>query len=151
MKTVNRAVLLGAALFIPLYLMIRFTGGETSKLQQLPDMLGRLKTPLVWHVPEDGVRYLHFFHGEPEPGFKFVLVEVEMEARMKIGHPIVPKCFRLVDDIDTRHFPLARSPLFIERSDQFYLDKDEKFTGELLFHIPEERGAERLLFDRYQE
>ena len=70
---------------------------------------------------------------------------------MKIGYPIVPKCFRLVDDKGWRHFPLSRSPLFITRGDSFYLDRDERLEAELLFEIPEERSAERMLFDRYQD
>lgn len=151
MRTLNRIVLGGCALFVPLYLAIRLTGGSAEKLEELPDLLGRIKTPMVWHVPDDGVSYSTFHHGPPEPGHKFVLVRVQMEARMKIGYPIVPKCFRLVDDEGWRHFPLSRSPLFIAQGDSFYLDRDEIFEDELLFEIPEERAAERLLFDRHHE
>ena len=72
-----------SAVFVPVYIGIRLTGGSTEKLQQLPDLLDRVKTPVVWEVPEGGVRYMHFFHGEPSEGHKFVLVRVRMEARMK--------------------------------------------------------------------
>lgn len=140
-----------SAVFVPVYIGIRLTGGSTEKLQQLPDLLDRVKTPVVWEVPEGGVRYMHFFHGEPSEGHKFVLVRVRMEARMKLGYPIVPRCFRLVDDQDRRHYPLSRSPLFIERSDAFYLDRDDGFEDELLFEISLKREAIRLLFDRYRE
>ena len=140
-----------SAVFVPVYIGIRLTGGSTEKLQQLPDLLDRVKTPVVWEVSEGGVRYMHFFHGEPSEGHKFVLVRVRMEARMKLGYPIVPRCFRLVDDQDRRHYPLSRSPLFIERSDAFYLDRDDGFEDELLFEIPLKREAIRLLFDRYRE
>ena len=144
-------VLMLSAVFVPVYIGIRLTGGSTEKLQQLPDLLDRVKTPVVWEVPEGGVRYMHFFHGEPSEGHKFVLVRVRMEARMKLGYPIVPRCFRLVDDQDRRHYPLSRSPLFIERSDAFYLDRDDGFEDELLFEISLKREAIRLLFDRYRE
>ncbi len=149
-RALNRAVLLGSAVFLPLYLLIRFTGGSAEKLEELPDLLSRIKTPIVWEVPEDVVRYERFFHGTPDEGYKFVVVRVQMKARMKIGYPIVPKCFRLVDDEGTQHFPMQRSPLFINLGNEFYLDHGETFEDEVLFQIPDERGAERLLFDRYQ-
>ena len=150
-RTLNRIVLMSCALLVPLYLAIRFTGGSTEKLQQLPDLLERVKHPLVWEVPEDGVRYLHYFKGEPEEGNKFVLVTFRMQARMKIGYAIVPRCFRLADSAGILHYPLSRSPLFIERGDEFRLDRDDDFEGDLLFEIPRGRDAVRLLFDRYQE
>ena len=139
------------AVFLPLYIGIRLTGGSAEKLQDLPDLLSRVKTPLIWAVPEGGVRYLHFHHGEPSDDHKFVLVKVEMEARMKLGYPVVPRCFRLVDDENTRYYPLSRSPLFIQQSNRFYQDRDDKLAGELLFEIPQAREAERLLIDRYSE
>ena len=151
MRLVNRVVLGSCAVAVPLYIAIRLTGGSAERLQLLPDLLTRIKTPIVWQVPEDGVRYLHFFHGDAEEGYKFVLVKLRMEARMKIGYPVVPRCFRLVDDEDVMHYPLSRSPLFIEHTDEFYLDRDEILEGELLFEIPLERASNRLLFERYQE
>lgn len=151
MRVLNRIVLGGCALFVPLYLVMRLTGGSVEKLDELPDLLSRIKTPLVWHVPEDGVSYTGFFHGPAAAGEKFVIVRVQMEARMKIGYPVVPRCFRLVDDEGWRHFPLSHSPLFISRGDSIYLDRDETIEAELLFEIPEGRSAERLLFDRYQD
>ena len=151
MRQIRFIVLICVAVFLPLYMAIRFTGGSTEKLKDLPELLDRVKRPLVWEVPEGGVQYLNFFHGEPSEGQKFVLVRVRMKARMKIGYPVVPKCFKLVDDKDRRYFPFSRSPLFIERSDEFYMDRDDAFEGELLFEIPLEREAVRLLFDRYRE
>ena len=150
-RTLNRIVLMSCAVFVPLYLAIRFTGGSTEKLEVLPDLFERVKNPIVWEVPEDGVRYFHFFKGEPDEGNKFVLVTFRMQARMKIGYPIVPRCFRLVDSADVLHYPLSRSPLFIARGDEFRLDRDDAFEGDLLFEIPRDRDAVRLLFDRYQE
>ena len=151
LRQVRRAVLMLTAIFLPLYIGIQLTGGSVEKLQDLPDLLSRVKTPVIWEVPEGGVRYLHFYHGEPSAGHKFVLVKVAMEVRMKLGYPVVPRCFRLVGDRNMRYYPLSRSPLFIERSNKFYLDRDDKFEGELLFEIPREREAERLLFERYSE
>ena len=83
MKTLNRMVLAGCAVFVPLYAVIRLTGGSAEKLERLPDLLSRVRTPIVWEVPPDGVRYLHFFHGDPEAGRKFVLLQLRLEARMK--------------------------------------------------------------------
>jgi hypothetical protein len=151
MKMLNRLVLIGVFILLPLYLIIRFTGGSTEKLQELPDIIDRIKTPIVWEVPEGGVKYLSFFRGAPEEGFKFVLVHVRMEARMKIGFPIVPKCFRLVDDQNTRYYPLGHSPIFIEHSDERFLEQGEVYEGDLLFEIPRERQSVNLLFDRYKE
>ena len=150
MRLVNRVVLGGCAVFVPLYIAIRLTSGSAEKLQLLPDLLTRVKTPIVWQVPEDGVRYLNFFHGDPREQHKFVLVKLRMEARMKIGYAIVPRCFRLMDDEDVLHYPLSRSPLFIAHTDEFHLDRDQIIEGELLFEIPVERKSNRLLFDRYQ-
>ena len=150
-RTLNRVVLMSCAVFVPLYLAIRFTGGSAENLQRLPDLFERVKHPIVWEVPEDGVRVLHFFKGEPDEGNKFVLVTFRMQARMKIGYPIVTRCFRLVDDTGIMHYPLSRSPVFIARGDEFHLDRDDAFEGELLFEIPAGRDAERLLFDRYRE
>ena len=151
MRVLNRIVLIGVMLFMPLYLFIRFTGGSHEKLQELPELFERIKQPIVWEVPEDGVKYLTFFRGRPEEGFKFVLVRLRLEARMKIGFPIVPRCFKLVDDQQRRYFPLSHSPLFITYTDEIYLDRGTVLEGELLFEIPVERKSVHLLFARYQE
>lgn len=151
MRMLNRIVLGGTFLFMVVYLFVRFTGGSSAKLQDLPDLISRLKTPVVCQVPEDGVKYLNFFQGKPEEGHKFVLVQLRMEARMKIAFPVVPRCFRLVDDQNTRYFPFSHSPLFIEYSNVIQLDEGTVLEGELLFEIPSERKSVNLLFERYQE
>ena len=145
----NRIVLGGAFLFMVVYLFIRFTGGSSEKLQDLPDLISRIKEPIVCQV--GGVKYLNFFQGEPEQGHKFVLVQLRLEARMKIAFPVVPKCFRLVDDQNTRYFPFSHSPLFIEHSNEIQLEEGTVLEGELLFEIPAERESVRMLFERYQE
>ena len=151
MRALNRLVLLGVALFIPLYFFFRFTGGSVERLEELSDLIDRIKKPIVWEVPEDGVRYLGFFYGEPDEGNKFVLVRVRLEARMKIGFPVVPRCFRLVDDRNTYYYPFASSPLFLKHSNEIYMDRGTVLDGDLLFEIPLERRSVRLLFDRYHE
>lgn len=145
-----------------------FTGGSVGQLEELPDLLGRLQKPIRWSVPEDGVRYLRFFHGYPagrrpelnvgelrdevaEDVHKFVLVRVRMEARLKIGYPVVPRCFELVTDDGTRYYPMSRSPMFIRLGERFHLDRDDTIDEELLFEIPEDAKAERLTFERYHE
>jgi hypothetical protein len=141
---------MGCAVLVPLYLAVRLTGGSTAKLEELPDLLDRIKTPIVWDVPEGGVRTAQFFHAPPSEGHKFVLVRVQMEARMKIGYPVVPRCFALVADDGLRYTPKSRSPLFLDRGIEFYLERDETLDADLLFEIPASANAERLTFERYQ-
>ena len=148
---IRRITLMICVVFLPLYLVTRLTGGSTEKLGELPEILDRWQKPVEWEVPEKGVRYLYFYHSDPSPGHKFVLVQVKMEARAKLGYPIVPRCFRLVDDVDVRYYPHSSSPLFIERGNSFRLDRGDTFNEELLFEVPTERDAVRLLFDRYTE
>ena len=151
MQMLNRLVLLGVALFLPLYFFFRFTGGSVERLKELSDLVDRIKRPIVWEVPEGGVRYLNFYYGKPNEGNKFVLVRVHMEARIKIGFPVVPRCFRLVDDRNTHYYPFSSSPFFLRYSDEIPLDRGTVLEGDLLFEIPRERKSVRLLFDRYQE
>ena len=147
----NGYVVLAVLLLVPLYMVVRVTEGSLEKVRELPELIDRFQNPLVWSVPEGGVRYLHIFDGEPTDGSKFVLVQVQMEARMKIGYEITPASFRLVDDMDKNYLPLARSPLFLTRSASFSLDRGDVIEDELLFEIPLERKSVRLLFDRYWE
>ena len=150
LRWLNRIILLGSALAVPIYFVYKFTDGSYGKLDELPDLFDRIKTPYVLEVDE--VRYFHYFRGMPEEGRKFVLVTIRMNARMKIGYPIVSRCFRLKDSEDQLHYPLTHSPLFIDiGADEFRLDRDDSVQGELLFTIPNDRSAECLLFERYQE
>ena len=151
MRMLNRLILGGVAVFVPLYLIVRFTGGEAKKIENISQVFSRIKEPIICSVPKKGVQYLTYFQGVPDTGNKFVLIDVQIEARMRIGFPIVPRCFRLVDDLNIRHYPRSHSPFFIAYSDSFYMDSDEKFSGKLLFEIPANRKAENLLFDRYRE
>jgi hypothetical protein len=151
MRMLNRLILGGVAVFVPLYLIVRFTGGEAKKIENIAQVFSHIKEPIVWSVPERGVQYLTYFQGAPDEGNKFVLIEVQMKARMRIGFPVLPRCFRLVDDLNIRHYPRSHSPFFIAYSDSFYMDRDEEFSGKLLFEIPADRKAENLLFDRYKE
>lgn len=151
MRMLNRLILGGVAVFVPLYLLVRFTGGEAKKIENIGQVLSRIKEPIVWSVPEKGMQYLTYFQGAPDKGNKFVLIDVQIKARMRIGFPVVPRCFRLVDDLNIRHYPRSHSPFFIAHSDSFYMDSDEEFFGRLLFEIPANRKAENLLFDRYKE
>ena len=149
LRWLNRIILLGSALAIPVYFGLKFTDGSFGQLEELPDLFDRIKTPYV--LEADSVRYLHYFKGLPDEGHKFVLVSMTMRARIRIGYPIVPRCFRLMDSDSTLYYPLSHSPLFIDKgAAEFRLDRDDSFEGELLFEIPSERRAERLLFERYQ-
>ncbi|MEW6749816.1 MAG: hypothetical protein AB1505_02415 [Candidatus Latescibacterota bacterium] len=151
MVALNRLVLAGSLLYVVGWLFFHLTGGSAARLQDLPDALDRLKRPLVWEVPQDGVRYGRYYQGMPDPGSKFVFVRVRMEARTKIGFPIVSRCFRLVDEQGVRYYPLPNSPIFLEQTDQRYLDRGDVYEGELVFQTPAERRSSNLLFDRYHE
>ncbi|NKB69955.1 MAG: hypothetical protein GKR89_23015 [Candidatus Latescibacteria bacterium] len=153
MRRVRLLIFAAVALILPIYVGTLFfgQGGGIDRLEKLPQALEWIKEPLVWKVPEGGVKESQFFHGPPSEGYKFVLVQFHMEARMKIAYPVVPRCFRMVDDQDTRYYPLSRSPLFIERTDRFFLAQGDTVDGELLFEIPQERRAVQLLFDRFTE
>lgn len=146
-----RRLVLASVLLVPIYLVLRFTGGSLEKMGQLPDLIDRFRNPISWEVPEGGVRYMAAFEGEPGEGNKFVLVRVRMRARLNIAYPIVPRCFTLVDQGDNRYNPLIRSPLFLARSDSFHLGKDDEFDEELLFEVPLESESRTLLFERFQE
>ena len=147
---IRRAVL-AMVLFVPIYLILRFTGGSLEKMGQLPDLIDRFQNPITWEVPEGGVRYMAAFEGDPGEGNKFVLVRVRMKARLNIAYPVVPRCFTLVDQGDNRYNPLIRSPLFLARSDSFHLGKDDGFDEELLFEVPLESESRTLLFERFQD
>ena len=152
LRALNRVVFIGVIAFVPLYLGIKLTGGSAEKLSHLPDLLDRVRAPIRLQVPDDGVRYLNFYHGDASSDHKFVLVTVALEARMKVGYAVVPKCFRLLADDGTLHFSKSRSPLFIEAGGaEIRLDRDDALIGELLFEIPANLSVERLLFDRYVE
>ena len=75
---------------------------------------------------------------------------MQIEARMKIGYVVEPKCFQLVDDTGTRHYPRSHSPMFIHLGDRFQLDRGDTLDEELLFEIPKGASADRLTFERYQ-
>ncbi len=151
LRLLNRVVLGGVAIFVPVYFAARLTGGEAEKLANMSEAFSNIKNPIIWNVPAGGVRYVNYFQGMADSGNKFVLVDVEMEARMRIGFPVVPRCFRLVDDLNTRHYPRSHSPFFITYGDSFYMAEGDVFAGKLLFEIPADRKANNLLFDRYKE
>tara|TARA_Y100000588_G_C14261238_1_gene927711 strand:- start:2841 stop:3350 length:510 start_codon:yes stop_codon:yes gene_type:complete len=155
-RRINRIVLVGALLLVPAYIIyqaVRLTGGLAGNVEEsiveLPDLVSRIQEPVVWEV--DKVTNFHFFHAPPDSGNKFVLVDLRMQARLKLGYEIIPKCFQLIDNRDIHYYPLSRSPLFIERGVSFKLDKDESLGGGLLFEIPRAHKSVRLIFDRYQE
>ena len=151
MRMLNRVVLGGVALFLPIYIGVKVTSGSANKLENITDVFAQINNQVTLTVPPDGVRYMHFFHGPPDEGSKFVLVDINMQANLKFAWSVVPRCFQLVDDEGRRYYPLERSPFFIEHSNKFKMDRDQVFAGRLLFEIPTERKHVSLLFDRYKE
>ena len=151
MRRLNRVVLGGVAVFLPIYIGVKLTGGSADKLANISNVFANINNQVSLTVPPDGVRYMHFFHGPPDAGHKFVLIDLNLQAHLKLAWPVVPRCFQLVDDEGRRYFPLSRSPFFIEHSDEFTMDRDEVYEGQLLFEMPVERKHVSLLFDRYKE
>jgi hypothetical protein len=151
MRMLNRVVLGGVAVFLPIYIGVKLTGGSADKLANISNVFANINNQVSLTVPPDGVRYMHFFHGPPDAGHKFVLIDLNLQAHLKLAWPVVPRCFQLVDDEGRRYFPLSRSPFFIENSDEFTMDRDEVYEGQLLFEMPVERKHVSLLFDRYKE
>ena len=151
LRMLNRVVLGGVTLFVPIYIGVSLTGGSADKLENLTNLFANINNQVALTVPVDGVRYMHFFHGPPDEGHKFVLVDVQLQVNLQLAWVIVPKCFQLVDDGGRRYYPLSRSPFFIAHTDQLKGTKGEVYEGQLLFEIPSERKHESLLFDRYYE
>ncbi len=151
LRMLNRVVLGGVSLFVPIYIGVSLTGGSADKLENLTNLFANINNQVALTVPADGVRYMHFFHGPPDEGHKFVLVDVRLQVNLQLAWAIVPRCFQLVDGQGRRYYPLSRSPFFIAHTDQLKGTKGKVYEGQLLFEIPAERKHESLLFDRYYE
>lgn len=151
MRLLNRVVLGGATLFVPIYIGVSLTGQSADKLENLTDLFANINNQVALTVPPDGVRYMYFFHGSPDEGHKFVLIDVRLQVNLQLAWAIVPRCFQLVDDRGRRYYPLSRSPFFIAHSDELKGERGAVYEGQLLFEIPAERAHDSLLFDRYNE
>ena len=151
LRLLNRVVLGGATLFVPIYIGVSLTGGSAAKLENLTHLFTNINNQVALTVPPDGVRYMYFFHGSPDEGHKFVLINVRLQVNLQLAWAIVPRCFQLVDDRGRRYYPRSRSPFFIAHSDELEGARGAVYEGQLLFEIPAERQHDSLLFDRYNE
>ena len=151
LRMLNRVVLGGVVLCVPIYIGVSLTSQSADKMENLTNLFANINNQVALTVPPDGVRYMHFFHGPPDEGHKFVLIDVRLQINLQLAWAIVPRCFQLVDDRGRRYYPLSRSPFFIAHTDQLKGTKGEVYEGQLLFEIPAERKHESLLFDRYHE
>lgn len=151
LRLLNRVVLGGATLFVPIYIGVSLTGGSADKLENLTHLFTNINNQVALTVPPDGVRYMYFFYGSPDEGHKFVLINVRLQVNLQLAWAIVPRCFQLVDDRGRRYYPRLRSPFFIEHSDELEGARGAVYEGQLLFEIPVERQHDSLLFDRYNE
>ena len=151
MRMLNRVVLGGAALFLPIYIGVTLTGESADKLENITNIFAKINTQVSLTVPADGVRYMHFFHGPPEEGPKFVVIDMALQAHLLLAWPVVPRCFHLVDDAGVRYYPLSRSPFFIAHGVELGIEQKRVYEGQLLFEISAERKHVNLLFDRNQE
>lgn len=151
MRLLNRVVLGGVTLFVPIYIGVSLTGQSADKLGNLTDLFANINNQVALTVPPDGVRYMYFFHGSPAEGHKFVLINVRLQVNVQLAWAIVPRCFQLADDRGRRYYPLSRSPFFIAHSDELKGACGAVYEGQLLFEIPAERAHDSLLFDRYNE
>ena len=147
----NRVVLGGAALFLPIYIGVTLTGESADKLENITNIFANINNQVSLTVPADGVRYMHFFHGPPEEGHKFVVIDIALQAHLLLAWPVVPRCFQLVDDAGVRYYPLSRSPFFIAHGVELAMEQKRVYEGQLLFEMSAERKHVNLLFDRYQE
>ena len=151
MRMLNRVVLGGAALFIPIYVGVALMGESADKLENIADIFANIHNQVSLTVPADGVRYMHFFHGPPGTGHKFVVIDIALQANLLLAWQVLPRCFQLVDDAGVRYYPLSRSPFFIAHGVELVMEQSRVYDGQLLFEIPAERKHVSLLFDRYQE
>ena len=140
MRMLNRVVLGGAALFLPIYIGVTLTGESADKLENITNIFANINNQVSLTVPADGVRYMHFFHGPPEEGHKFVVIDIALQAHLHLAWPVVP-----------RYYPLSRSPFFIAHGVELAMEQKRVYEGQLLFEMSAERKHVNLLFDRYQE
>ncbi len=147
---VHRLVLGLAILTIPVMLYIQFKDSSLSPFEMLPDLASRVRKPMI--VTVDKVVTVPRYQGViPRKDKQFVVLFLEMECRFKLAYPTLRECFLLVDSDGKEHFPLSNSPMFIERGGEFgefYLERDEAITGQIVFEIPRNVTAEHLKFDR---
>ena len=151
MRLLNRVILGGVTLFVPIYIGVSLTGESADKLENLTDLFANINNQVALTVPPDGVRYMYFFHGAPDEGHKFVLINVRLQVNLQLAWAIVPRCFQLVDDRGRRYYPRSRSPFFITHSTELKGARGAVYEGDLLFEIPAERTHDSLLFDRYND
>ena len=151
MRTLNRVVLGSAVLFLPVYIGVTLTSESADKLENITNVFANINNQVSLTVPADGVRYMHFFHGPPEEGHKFVVIDIVLQANLLLAWPVVPRCFQLVDDAGRRYYSLSRSPFFIAYGDELAMEQSRAYEGQLLFEMPTDRKHVNLLFDRYQE
>ncbi len=78
MRMLNRVVLGGVTVFLPIYIGVKLTGGSADKIENITNVFAQINNQVSLTVPPDGVRYMHFFHGSPDEGHKFVLVDVSL-------------------------------------------------------------------------
>ena len=118
-----------------------------NPLDRLPGIVSKLRDPVTIRVNK--VVEMEAFNGlSPREAHKFIMIHTEIACRMKVAYPIVPECFQVVDSEGGRHFPLQDSPLFSERTAEFYLDTGDRFPARIVFEIPSGVDAKRLFFNR---
>ena len=61
LRLLNRVVLGGVTLFVPIYIGVSLTGGSADKLENLTNLFANINNQVALTVPVDGVRYMHFF------------------------------------------------------------------------------------------
>ena len=68
LRLLNRVVLGGVTLFVPIYIGVSLTGGSADKLENLSNLFANINNQVALTVPPDGVRYMHFFSRLPRQG-----------------------------------------------------------------------------------
>ena len=61
MRMLNRVVLGGVALFLPIYIGVKLTSGSADKIENISDVIAQINNQITLTVPHDGVQYMYFF------------------------------------------------------------------------------------------
>ena len=63
LRLLNRLVLGGVTLFVPIYIGVSLTGGSADKLENLTNLFANINNQVALTVPQMGCATCTFFHG----------------------------------------------------------------------------------------
>ena len=65
MRMLNRVVLGGVTVFLPIYIGVKLTGGSADKIENITNVFAQINNQVSLTVPPDGVRYCTFSTARP--------------------------------------------------------------------------------------